>query len=262
MSPIELKGLEIRYGSQVVAQDLNLVLDKPEIISIIGPNGSGKSTLLKTMAHLLLPSAGTGYLNGRDMNRFSTDALARMISFMPQSMQAPGDITVRDLVLLGRLPYQGLFSSLGDDDLKAADKALAGTGMTDLQHNRLSALSGGERQRAGLALALAKEPEVLLLDEPTTYLDIHHQLDLMELIAHLYDTTKVLVVMVLHDLNHAARYSHRLIAVKKGRIVVDGPVEDVFCRDIIEPLYQIQAVMTEVQDGNRTYRLCVPYATQ
>ncbi|MFR6643493.1 MAG: ABC transporter ATP-binding protein, partial [Megasphaera sp.] len=129
MSPIELKGLEIRYGSQVVAQDLNLVLDKPEIISIIGPNGSGKSTLLKTMAHLLLPSAGTVYLNGRDMNRFSTDALARMISFMPQSMQAPGDITVRDLVLLGRLPYQGLFSSLGDDDLKAADKALAGTGM-------------------------------------------------------------------------------------------------------------------------------------
>ena len=172
MSPIELKGLEIRYGSQVVAQDLNLVLDKPEIISIIGPNGSGKSTLLKTMAHLLLPSAGTVYLNGRDMNRFSTDALARMISFMPQSMQAPGDITVRDLVLLGRLPYQGLFSSLGDDDLKAADKALAGTGMTDLQHKRLSALSGGERQRAWLALALAKEPEVLLLDEPTNHLDM------------------------------------------------------------------------------------------
>lgn len=261
MSPIELKGLQIQYGNKVVARDLNLVLDKAEIISIIGPNGSGKSTLLKTMARLILPSAGVVALNGRDMNSFSTDALARMISFMPQSMQAPGDLTVRDLVLLGRLPYQSLFSSLREEDSKAADKALAGTGMTELQHRRLSALSGGERQRAWLALALAKEPEVLLLDEPTTYLDIHHQLDLMELIAKLYETTGVLVVMVLHDLNHAARYSHRLIAVKEGRIVVDGPVKDVFRRDIIEPLYDIQAIITEVQEGAETYRLCVPYGT-
>ena len=112
MSPIELKGLQIQYGNKVVARDLNLVLDKAEIISIIGPNGSGKSTLLKTMARLILPSAGVVTLNGRDMNSFSTDALARMISFMPQSMQAPGDLTVRDLVLLGRLPYQSLFSCL------------------------------------------------------------------------------------------------------------------------------------------------------
>lgn len=262
MTGIEMKDLRLQYGARVIAEHLQVTLDKPEIVSIIGPNGSGKSTLLKAMAGLLLPSAGTVYLHGRDMNGFSADALARIISFLPQSVQAPGDMTVRDLVLMGRLPYQGLFSSLSDDDIRAADKALEETEMTGLQYHRLSELSGGERQRAWLSLALAKEPEILLLDEPTTYLDIHHQLDLMELIAHLYETTHMMVVMVLHDLNHAARYSHRLIAVKKGRIVVDGPVEEVFTKEIIEPLYQIQAAVTQVREGNRLYTVCIPYATK
>ncbi|WP_298761586.1 ABC transporter ATP-binding protein [uncultured Megasphaera sp.] len=262
MTGIEMKDLRLQYGARVIADQLQVTLDKPEIVSIIGPNGSGKSTLLKAMARLLLPSAGTVYLHGRDMNSFSADALARIISFLPQSAQAPGDMTVRDLVLMGRLPYQGLFSSLSEDDIRAADKALEETEMTELRHHRLSELSGGERQRAWLSLALAKEPEILLLDEPTTYLDIHHQLDLMELIAHLYETTHMMVVMVLHDLNHAARYSHRLIAVKKGRIVVDGPVEEVFTKDIIEPLYQIQAAVTQVREGNHLYTVCIPYATK
>ena len=131
MTGIEMKDLRLQYGARVIADQLQVTLDKPEIVSIIGPNGSGKSTLLKAMARLLLPSAGTVYLHGRDMNSFSADALARIISFLPQSAQAPGDMTVRDLVLMGRLPYQGLFSSLSEDDIRAADKALEETEMTE-----------------------------------------------------------------------------------------------------------------------------------
>ena len=132
--------------------------------------------------------------------------------------------------------------------------------MEPLQHSRLSALSGGERQRAWLSMALAKEPQILLLDEPTTYLDIRHQLALMELVVHLYQTMHIIVIMVMHDLNHAARYSHRLVAVKKGNIVADGPVADVFRQDILEPLYGIRAVVTTVQEENGAYLACFPYA--
>lgn len=188
------------------------------------------------------------------------NTVARTISVMPQSVHAPGDMTVRDLVTYGRMPYQRLFSKLDDKDIQAIDTALDATEMTSLQNNRLSALSGGERQRAWLSMAIAKEPQILLLDEPTTYLDIRHQLDLMELVVHLYETRHIIVVMVMHDLNHAARYSHRLVAVQKGQIIADGPVKDVFRQDILEPLYGIRAVVTEVSDDKGSYLACFPYA--
>ena len=260
MSKLITENLRLQYGTKIIADMLNISFDKPEIVSIIGPNGSGKSTLLKSLGRLLVPTEGAVYLDGNDLQCMDRKTIARVISVMPQSVHAPGDMTVRDLVTYGRLPYQGLFSKLSEDDVQAIDTALKATEMTALQHNRLSALSGGERQRAWLSMAIAKEPQILLLDEPTTYLDIHHQLDLMELIVHLYQTRHITVIMVMHDLNHAARYSHRLIAVKHGKIVADGSVRDVFRQDILEPLYGIRAVVTEVHEHNESYLACFPYA--
>ena len=260
MSKIITENLRLQYGPKVIADNLNISFDKPEIISIIGPNGSGKSTLLKSLGRLLVPTGGAVYLDGQDLQSMDRKTIARTISVMPQSVHAPGDMTVRDLVTYGRLPYQELFSKLSDEDVQAIDTALDATEMTALQHNRLSALSGGERQRAWLSMAIAKEPQILLLDEPTTYLDIHHQLDLMELVVHLYQTRHIIVIMVMHDLNHAARYSQRLVAVQNGRIVADGPVRDVFRQEILEPLYGIRAVVTEVHDDKGSYLACFPYA--
>ena len=260
MSSIATQNLRLQYGERIIAENLNLIFDKSEIVSIIGPNGSGKSTLLKSLAKLLVPTGGAVYLDGKDLQNISMDNVARIISVLPQSAQAPGDMTVRDLVTYGRMPYQKMFSKLNDEDIKAIDMTLKSTDMVKLQNNRMGNLSGGERQRAWLSMALAKEPQILLLDEPTTYLDIHHQLDLMELVVHLYKTMHIIVIMVMHDLNHAARYSHRLVAVKNGTVVADGSVAEVFRQDVLEPLYEIRAVVTTVKEGNYEYLACFPYA--
>jgi len=260
MSTISTKDLRLQYGPRVIADNLNVTFDKPEIVSIIGPNGSGKSTLLKSLCRLLVPTGGAVYLDGEDLKNIDRGKLARTVSVLPQSTNAPGDMTVRDLVTFGRMPFQGMFAKLKDSDMEAVDQALKYTDLEKLQNNRLSALSGGERQRAWLAMALAKQPKILLLDEPTTYLDIHHQLNLMDLVEHLYKTTHIIVIMVMHDLNHAARYSHRLIAVKNGKIVADGPVKEVFTKDILEPLYNIRAVITEVEEEGKKNLVCFPYA--
>ncbi len=260
MSTIATKNLRLQYGPRVIADGLTVTFDKPEIVSIIGPNGSGKSTLLKSLSRLLVPAGGAVYLDGEDLQKISMGKIAQTISVLPQSTQAPGDMTVRDLVSYGRMPFQGPFSQLKDHDIDAIDNALKATDMMKMQYNRLSALAGGERQLSCLSKALAKVPKSLLLDEPTTYLDIHHQLNLMDLVEHLYETTHIIVIMVMHDLNHAARYSHRLIAVKGGKIVADGPVEDVFRQDVLEPLYEIRAVVTKVNDGNTEHLACFPYA--
>lgn len=256
------EDVTLGYGKKTIAKHLDVCFDKPEIVSIIGPNGSGKSTLLKALARLLAPHHGTVYLKGEDMAGLPLRQTARQIALLPQSTVAPGDMTVRELAAFGRLPYQSAFSALHERDWAAIDRALQATEMTALAHEPLTSLSGGERQRAWLAMALAKEPEILLLDEPTTYLDVHHQIELMELVEHLYETQQILVIMVMHDLNHAARFSHRLIAVQEGRIVADGPVREVFRPEVLEPLYDIKAQVLPVAEDGREQIVCIPYATR
>ena len=261
MTTIEARELCLQYGKKIIAKNLSLAVNKPEIISIIGPNGSGKSTLLKAMGRLLTPTSGTVYLNGDDIRALSREKTAQIISVLPQSVHAPGDITVHDLVTYGRLPFQSMLAKVSAEDEEIIAESIAATEMTHLQHRELSALSGGELQRAWLSMAIARRPRILLLDEPTTYLDIHHQLELMKLIEQLYATRNMTVIMVLHDLNHASRFSQRLIAVKDGRIFADGTVTEVFCRKILEPLYDIRAVVTEVAGEDEDKHLvCVPYA--
>ena len=259
---IKVEDVSLGYGKHSVIQNMNVSFDKAEVVSIIGPNGSGKSTLLKSIGRLLAPTKGVVYMNGKDIKTIASGEIAKLMSILPQSAQAPGDMTVRDLASCGRMPYQSAFSQLKDDDQRVIDKALKDTGLFEMQHRRIGNLSGGERQRAWLSMALAQEPQVLLLDEPTTYLDIHYQLELMELVSELHEDLGITVIMVMHDLNHAARFSHRLIAVKKGEIAADGPVKEVFTKEVLEPLYDVKVEVLEIGESNNRQLACVPYRTE
>lgn len=256
---LEARDLQAGYGERLIARGMSLQVYPSEIISIIGPNGSGKSTLLKALARLLPVSGGEIYLQGKNIWSLPEREVACRMAVMPQSTDFPGDVTVRELVSLGRMPHRGFFSEFGARDAQAVDRALELTDMTGYQHRSIMALSGGERQRARLALALAQEPELLLLDEPTTYLDIRHQLDLMLLVHSLHDELGLTVVMVLHDLNHAARFSSRVVAVKDGRIMADGSVRDVFREELIRSLYGVENTILELEEGGQRHLVCLPH---
>lgn len=259
MATLSIKNAALGYPQHIVASSMSASFNEPEVVSIIGPNGSGKSTLLKALGRLLTPLNGTVYINGKDIAALSSGDTAKIMSILPQSAQAPADMTVKDLAACGRMPYQSAFSQLTPADVKAIDLALAACGLSKMQHRRLGALSGGERQRAWLAMALAQEPEILLLDEPTTYLDIHYQLELMELVHSLHSELNITVIMVMHDLNHAAKYSKRLIAVKNGEIVADDIVKKVFTKEILEPLYNVKMEIMEIETGGKKELICFPY---
>lgn len=250
---LEAKGLQAGYGERIIVRDVDLQVQRGDILSIIGPNGSGKSTLLKAMARLLPLNKGQVLLHGKEMHELPEKQIARMMAVMPQSMDFPGDITVRELVSLGRMPYRGFFDEFGTKDKAVVDRVLALTNLADYQQRSIMALSGGERQRARLAMALAQEPELLLLDEPTTYLDIRHQLDLMLLIKSLHEKLGLTVAMVLHDLNHVARFSSRIVALQKGKIVADGSVQEVFKEKLIAALYGVENTVMELDEAGEKH---------
>lgn len=252
-------NLCLQYGCKIVSQNISLDFNKPEIVSIIGPNGSGKSTLLKSLCRLHKPAKGNVLLNGQDIHSINPNKLARIISVLPQSAAAPSDISIYDLVLHGRMPHRGFLQSISAQDREAVDSALQATGLIQMQERSLGALSGGERQRAWLAMALAQQPKILLLDEPTTYLDVHHQLELMDLIVRLHQERQLTVIMVLHDLNHAARYSQRLIAIKSGNVFADGSVQDVFTTEVLESLYGVKALVHHIEHNGQTHYIYFPY---
>ena len=259
-SGLVAQGLALSYGPRKIIDSLELALTKPEIVSIIGPNGSGKSTLLKSLCRLLEPTGGAVYLDGKNINTMTGAEVAKTVAVMAQSATTPGGTTVQELVTMGRMPHRSFLAGMSNADKEAVEAAIAFTELEPLRHRLVHTLSGGERQRAWLAMALAQEPRILLLDEPTTYLDVHHQLELMELVVRLQRERKMLIVMVLHDLNHAARFSHRLIALKHGQIMADGPTETVFTEPIIEKLYDVKAVVMQVEACGRSYPVCLPYS--
>lgn len=251
-------NVQIGYGERIIAENISLEVKQAEIISIIGPNGSGKSTLLRALGRLLPVNKGDIILKGKSINKMSEKDVARILAIMPQSADFPGDMTVRDLVTMGRMPYRGFLDEQGKKDKEIVDKTLALTNLTHYQYRRVMSLSGGERQRVRLALALAQEPEILLLDEPTTYLDIRHQLELMDLIHRLHEELNLTVMMVLHDLNHAARYSDRIIALKDGKIIADGKVEDVFKEQLIRQLYGVENKIFTMEQAGHKELICLP----
>lgn len=257
---LKAEEITISYGAHEIVKDLNLSIDKPEIISIIGPNGAGKSTVLKALARLLKTKKGHVYLDGKSIYETPGKEVARILAVLPQSTSAPTDILVKDLVACGRTPYQGHFSSLTENDHRIIQEVMEKTGVAEFTNRQLTSLSGGERQRVWLAMALAQDPEILLLDEPTTFLDIHHQLDLMGLIRRLHQEMGITIVMVLHDLNHATRFSERVIAIKDGEVFADGSVSEVMTEENFEKLYGVKALRFDLTQDEEEYCVFIPHA--
>jgi iron complex transport system ATP-binding protein len=206
MTTLTTKNLQIGYGEKLIVKDLNLKINKGEITSIIGANGCGKSTILKTLARLHAAKSGSIYLDGKIIQKIPTKEIAKKMAILPQSPDAPGGLTVYELISYGRFPHQGGFGRLTDKDCEAIKWALEVTQLTSFAHQAVDALSGGQRQRAWIAMAIAQETELLLLDEPTTYLDMAHQLEILKLLKRLNEEEGRTVVMIVHDLNHAARF--------------------------------------------------------
>lgn len=238
-------GLDLGYDGRQISTGLDVVIPPGSFTAIIGPNACGKSTLLRALSRLLKPTAGDVLLEGRDIHGYKTRDVARRLALLPQQSSAPDGITVADLVARGRFPHQGLLRQFSEDDKTKVADAMAATGVTDLAERAVGELSGGQRQRVWLALALAQDTPVLLLDEPTTYLDISHQLEVLRLCRRLHRTGDYTLVTVLHDLALAFRFADHVIAMKDGKIVAQGPPVDIATPEVMREVYGIESVVIE-----------------
>ncbi len=255
MSLLRAEGIRAGYHSADVLDGLTLDIAPHQITALVGPNGSGKSTLLKTLARLLKPRAGSVYLDDKPISNYTTAEVARRMAVLPQAPTAPEGLTVRELVEQGRFPHAGALRMLREQDHAAIDDALRITHMQDLAERSLDALSGGERQRAWVALTLAQQTGILLLDEPTTFLDIGHQLEVLELLMQLNQAEHLTIVMVLHDLNQAARYADRMVVLQRGAICANGSPAEVLTEPLLAEVFHIQAQILPDAEGKP---LCVP----
>ncbi|WP_232666463.1 ABC transporter ATP-binding protein [Pseudonocardia sp. TRM90224] len=244
-SQLGAQGLGLGYGDRAVVEGLSVTIPDARITAIVGPNACGKSTLLRGLARLLRPRAGTVVLDGADMARVPAATLATRLGMLPQQPVAPDGITVADLVGRGRHPHQRWFRQWSAADEAAVAAALTATGTADLADRAVDELSGGQRQRVWIALALAQDPAIMLLDEPTTFLDLAHQVDLLDLLRELNVLHGRTIVLVLHDLNLAARYADHLVAMKDGRIAAEGPPADVVRADVVGEVFGLDCAVIE-----------------
>ena len=255
---LDAQAVSVRLGKNLALNDVTLSIPRGTVTAIIGPNGSGKSTLLRALARLLRPETGSVLLDGTAIARMSPGQVARQIATLPQSPGAVPGMTVQELVEQGRYPHTGPLRMLSDRDHVAVERALELTSSSRFRHRLIESLSGGERQRVWIALALALEPRILLLDEPTTFLDINHQIQVLKLIQALNREHGLTVVMVLHDLNQASQYAERLVVLHGGRIVEEGSPTVVIREDVLASVFNVQAhISVSPIDGAL---LCYPYA--
>lgn len=225
--------------------DVSTSIPKAKVTTIIGPNGCGKSTLLSVLSRSNMPTSGTASLENRDLMMFKPKEFAKKLAIVYQQNEVPKDLTIEKLVGFGRLPHKMLLQRNQEEDRKAINWALSVTNLTDKRHKDLEALSGGERQRVWIAMALAQQSEILCLDEPTTYLDIYYQIELLELVKSLNKDYGLTIIMVLHDINQAIRYSDEIIMMKNGRIIAEGPPREIITKDVIKEVYGVNAVFKE-----------------
>ncbi|WP_043618310.1 ABC transporter ATP-binding protein [Nonomuraea candida] len=234
-------GVKLGYGERVIVDGLDLGVEAGTVTTIIGPNGCGKSTLLRALGRLLKPQGGEVLLDGKRIDRLPTREVAKVLGVLPQAPSAPEGLTVADLVARGRHPHQTWYRQWSSDDEGAVAAALDMTGLADLAERPLEELSGGQRQRAWISMALAQGTDLLLLDEPTTFLDLAHQVEVLELVRHLHQEGGRTVVMVLHDLNLAARYADRLVAMRAGRVIASGAPHEVLTEDLLREVFELDA---------------------
>lgn len=254
---LNAEGLFADYGGPPVVKNLSADIPTGEITAIVGANASGKSTLLRALARLLRPSEGAVYLDGADICSLPTRSVASRLGLLPQSPRVPDGVLVEDLVRRGRYPHQRLFSQWSKADDQAVERALNLTGLVELRSRPVDELSGGQRQRVWIAMALAQDAPMMLLDEPTTFLDIAHQVEMLDLLARLNETENRTVVMVLHDLNQACRYASHIIALADGRIEAAGPPAEVVTADLIERVFGLRVSVISCPVTGTP--LCIPY---
>jgi iron complex transport system ATP-binding protein len=240
-SRLSARGITVGYGGEPVVHDLTVEIPDGQVTTIVGPNGCGKSTLLRTLARLLPPSSGQVVLDGAPITSMGTRDIATRLSLLPQSPIAPEGLLVRDLVGRGRHPHQRWFAQWSRQDEEVVEAALAMTDTSDLRDRPLDQLSGGQRQRAWIAMTLAQDTDLMLLDEPTTYLDLAHQVEVLELVCRLNRERARTVAMVLHDLNLAARYSDLVVVMHEGRIVTQGSPTEVFTTEMLSDVFGLEA---------------------
>jgi iron complex transport system ATP-binding protein len=257
LNALETRDLSIGYGDQFVFRDLNLTIDKGKVTALIGSNGCGKSTLLRTMARLLKPQKGNVLLEGHSIASLPTKDIAKRMALLPQGPTAPEGLTVLQLVKQGRYPYQSWLQQWSKEDEKHVRQALQTTGLTELAERAVDSLSGGQRQRAWIAMVLAQGTDIVLLDEPTTYLDMTHQIEVLDLLYSLNVREGRTIVMVLHDINLACRYSHHIVAIQDQEVFAQGSPEEVVTSGMIESVFHMKSDV--IKDPLYGTPMCVPH---
>ena len=257
MEAIQVKDLTVAYEDKVIIENMNLSIPKGEISIIIGANGCGKSTLLKTIARILKPKKGNIFIHGKNVKESKPKALAREMAVLPQSPVCPDGLTVKELIAYGRFPHQKTMAGLSIHDNEMIEWAMKETGLTEFADRPVDSLSGGQRQRAWIAMTLAQETDLILLDEPTTYLDMSYQLEVLLLLQKLNREKKITIVIVLHELNNACRFANHIIGLKKGKVVCEGKPSDVITTKSLREIYGIDAVLQMSERGD--YPICMEF---
>ncbi|TDF99543.1 ABC transporter ATP-binding protein [Paenibacillus piri] len=257
MNTLEAKNLSLSYGAAPIFSDLNISIPKGQITVLIGSNGCGKSTLLRSLARLLNPQKGTIVLDGHELAKLPTKEIAKRLAILPQGPSAPEGLTVLQLVKQGRYPYQSWLQQWSEEDERMVRSSLQATGMETFAERPVEALSGGQRQRAWIAMTLAQGTDTILLDEPTTYLDVTHQIEVLDLLYELNEKEGRTIVMVLHDINLACRYAHHMVAVREGRIWAEGAPEHIVTSDMIRSVFDMDCQV--LPDPYYGTPMCIPF---
>lgn len=257
MEAISVKNLTVAYEKNTIISDMYLSIPKGQISIIIGANGCGKSTLLKTISRINKPENGDIYINKKNIRKIKEKDIAKEVAFLPQGPVAPSGLTVRELVAYGRFPHQKMIGGLNSHDKEIIDWAINETGLSEFKDREVENLSGGQRQRAWIAMTLAQETEIIMLDEPTTYLDMSYQLEVLEVLQKLNREKNITVVIVLHELNNACRFADNIVGLKKGKVICQGKPIDVINKENLKEIYGIDASLVISENGQ--YPICMDY---